>query len=203
MHRRTFLLVATLLSTVWLGCPLDIQVRCEDAASCGGNDVCVSGLCTPSSGTGDAGTDGGMDGGVKKCAADTECPEDSRCGERTQQCELGSRLGERCYESYECPWSATCSALRNVCVKYCTLDQYCPSGYQCSPDKLCVAECTAPPETVGRPCSDSMECGCGFCVNTGGQELCRLPCVFDQDCPRVEAGVCEQVGSTNKRACKL
>lgn len=225
MHRRTFLLLATLLSTVWLGCPLDIQVRCEDSSSCGDNEVCVSGLCTPYSGAGNA--DGDCPAAVpldgycrhdcecavpgascttsrcaKECAADTECPEDWRCAERTQECEFGPRLGEKCFSDNACPWNATCSVLLDVCMELCTLDQSCPSGYQCSPDKVCVANCTAPPETLGRPCSDSMECGCGFCVNTGGQKICRLPCVFDQDCPRVEVGVCEQVGSTQKRACK-
>lgn len=290
--RRILLLLFPVLTVVGvIGCPLDIQVRCDENSPCHGDEACVAGACVrippekigeactadsecgaglscgtgfpggyclalcgpsgacpsgavcvpelgrclracgeactrpgyaclavphPSSltqacapaseSTGDGGTgDGGPTEEPSTCSTDLECPEDRRCSETWHTCELGPRLGEACEDSFDCGLSGSCNPQRSRCEKTCSQDLYCPNGYRCSPDELCVEKCSsAPPETVGLTCETSMDCArCGFCVDSGGVKQCRQPCQLDRDCPGGATGVCERVGSTQLKACRL
>lgn len=178
MHHRLLLLLAALLSTALLGCPLDIQVR-EDPP-CTGQD-CPSDL---------------------SCTQDSNCQEGWRC-EQTGQCEQGPRLGEAC-EGFNCQRFAFCHPVNNRCAYSCANDGDCPRSYRCSPDSLCIAECSGtPPETLGLTCDSSTDCvRCGVCVDSGGTKRCRQPCQRDEDCPGGAPGVCEQVGLV-ERVCRL
>lgn len=180
LHRRLLLFVATLSSTVWFGCPLDIRVRCEDT-------VCEE--APPPEPT--------------RCTLDANCPAGSRCNEEAL-CEEGPRLGEPC-EGFDCQQLAVCHPLHHRCEYSCRNDAACPNGYRCSPDFLCIAPCNGtPPETVGGTCQFSTDCtGCAFCVPTGSTRVCRQPCQTDADCPGGAPGVCEQVGQPAYRACRV
>jgi hypothetical protein len=186
MHQRLFLLWATLLSTVWLGCPLDIQVRCEEP-SCQEEPLCPGPDCQE----------------PQPCAQDSNCPAGWRCN-YSDQCEKGPRLGERC-DPLECQYLALCGAQSYRCEYTCRTDSACPGSYRCSPDSLCIAECSGtPPETLGLSCQSSSDCvRCGVCVLSGSTKRCRQPCRGDADCPGGAPGVCEQVGSGTHRACRL
>jgi hypothetical protein len=179
MPPRSLLLLAALLGTTWLGCPLDIQVREE--VPCEEPD----------------------------CQEDRPCDDDSGCRDgwrctQAGQCEQGPRLGEAC-DGFDCQYLAVCHPLHHRCEYTCRRDLDCPHGYLCSPDSLCIAQCAgAPPETLGRTCQSSADCArCGVCLASGGTERCHQPCTRDEDCPGGAPGVCEQVGSGPHRACRL
>jgi hypothetical protein len=186
MHRRFFLLLAALLSTALLGCPLDIQVRCEEP-SCDEETPCEGPDCQEE----------------RPCDQDSSCQDGRRCNE-AGQCEQGPRLGETC-AGFDCQRLAVCHPLRHRCEYTCRSELECLRGYRCSPDSLCIAECSGtPPETLGLTCQSSMDCvRCGVCVASGSTKQCRQPCQLDGDCPGGAAGVCEQVGSGQHRACRL
>lgn len=166
------------LALMWvLGCPLDIQVRPEEAPDAG----CPDGVCP--------------------CMRDTDCPEEQRCGDFYDKCEPGPRLTEECSGIGSCPSFAHCED--NRCQLSCTYG--CPLGYQCAPESFCVEACTAgPPETLGNACDSSMDClRCGFCVGSSGAKRCHQPCRFDADCPGSEPGACQPVPGSSLRACRL
>jgi len=179
MRQLLFLLFPVLASLMVLGCPLDIQVRCEESSDCGENEP-------------------------TRCSTDSDCQDTERCHQQRLRCEVGPRLGEACREAFECPIFTVCHLERRRCEAPCVNDMSCPPGYRCSPDRLCVEECSdAPPETLGLTCETSMDCArCGFCVDSGGEQQCRQPCQLDRDCPGGAEGVCEQVGTSQLRACR-
>jgi hypothetical protein len=179
MHRCSLRLLAALLSTALLGCPLDIQAR--DELPCTGQD------CQQD----------------QSCDQDSSCQDGWRCNE-AGQCEQGPRLGETC-EGFDCQRLAVCDPRYHRCEFTCRNDLECPRSYRCSPDSLCIAECSGtPPETLGLTCGSSTDCvRCGVCVLSGGTKRCHQPCQRDEDCPGGAPGVCEQVGSGPKRVCRL
>ncbi|WP_224243073.1 hypothetical protein [Hyalangium gracile] len=118
MHRRLSLLLATLLITAMLGCPLDIQVRCEHP-SC---EPCEGEACLQ----------------PRPCEQDSHCQAGWRCNEDLQ-CEQGPRLGEPC-EDLECQTFAVCHLLRQRCEYSCGRDADCPPGYRCGSDSLCIVK---------------------------------------------------------------
>lgn len=166
------------LLLVWmLGCPLDIQVRPEEAPDAG----CPDGVCP--------------------CLGDRDCPDGQRCDTFHDECESGPRLTDECNGIGECPSFANCED--NRCQLSCTYG--CPPGYQCAPESVCVEECIAgPPETVGGACDSSMDClRCGYCVGPTGAKRCHQPCRSDSDCPGGEPGGCEAVPGGSLRVCRL
>ncbi|MDY7229398.1 latent transforming growth factor beta-binding protein [Hyalangium rubrum] len=187
MRRPCLVLFAALASTVWLGCPLDIQVRCEDDPTCEEETPCEGSDCAE----------------ALNCDEDSHCRAGWRCNE-AGKCEEGPRLGETC-EGLDCQRLAVCHPLYHRCEYTCRADLECPSSYRCSPDSLCIEQCGGtPPETLGLTCRSSMDCvRCGVCVGSGSTKQCRQPCQRDEDCPGGAPGVCEQVGSGTHRACRL
>lgn len=173
------------------GCVASVPLdgRCTHACECAtAGASCSGGFC------------------VRSCATDWDCPEDRRCDEATDKCELGPRIGEACRDSFDCQSYVNCSTTLRVCAVNCGFDAACPPGYRCAPDSTCVEDCSGVPETLGLTCESSLDCSrCGFCVatGTGSEKRCRQPCRLDRDCPGGATGSCEQVGSTSLRACRL
>ncbi|WP_164019753.1 latent transforming growth factor beta-binding protein [Pyxidicoccus trucidator] len=176
-HFLSFLAPLALLTV--LGCPLDIQVRSEDAADAG----CQGDTC------------------VRACTGDFECPEGQRCDAFYEECESGPRLTQVCSGVASCPAFASCEDGR--CELRCSYG--CPPGYRCDPESVCVEECTAgQPETLGNFCESSLDCTrCGFCVDAGGAKKCHRPCTSDSDCPGGPSGACQPVPGGSLRVCRL
>jgi hypothetical protein len=163
-----------------LGCPLDIQVRGEEAepdAGCQGSDCRAS------------------------CTSDAECPDSERCYDFDGRCEPGPRLTEECSGFNSCQAYANCKNSR--CELRCTFG--CPLGYQCAPDGICVETCTGnAPETLGRFCASSLECTrCGVCLDSGAGKRCHQPCTSDDECPDGSPGSCQAVAGGSLHVCQL
>lgn len=171
--------LAPLAVVTLLGCPLDIQVRPEEATDAGCDEKSCRALC----------------------AADSECPDDERCNRFEERCEPGPRLTEECFGFDSCQGFANCTKGR--CEMSCTYE--CGRGYQCAPDKICVETCTAgPPETLGRFCQSSLECTrCGICVDSGAGRRCHQPCGSDSDCPGGAEGSCQTLPGSSVHVCWL
>ncbi|MFP2928137.1 latent transforming growth factor beta-binding protein [Pyxidicoccus sp. 3LG] len=175
----TFFSVLALMTV--LGCPLDIQVRPEEAPDAG----CEEEPCE------------------QPCASDAECPDDARCYDFEERCVPGPRLTEACSGFNSCQPYANCKD--NRCELRCNFG--CPLGYRCGPEALCVETCTggARPERLGDFCNSSLDCTrCGFCVEAEGGKRCHQPCQSDSECPEGAPGSCQQVpGKEGLRVCRL
>jgi len=170
------------------GCVASVPLdgRCTHACECAtAGATCSGGTC------------------VLTCSTDWDCPEDRRCDEASDRCEVGSRIGEPCEDGFDCQSFVQCNTTRDRCEVNCSNDFACPPGYRCSPDSTCVENCTGVPESLGLTCESSLDCSrCGLCVESGGEKRCRASCQLDRDCPGGAAGACEQVGTSKLRACR-
>lgn len=135
----------------------------EDGDACGGNSVCLDGLCVEPGCMEDA-----------DCASDGVCLTESRCDLRTYECTGGDTLpnGEVCDLGGS---NGVC--LNGGCVTSdCEEDAECDNGNLCDGSEACVDnQCVA-----GSAPANGASCGGGdLCLN----EVCITPsCVADADC---------------------
>ncbi|XXF77576.1 hypothetical protein P2318_31660 [Myxococcaceae bacterium GXIMD 01537] len=188
MRRLLLLLLPALAAMAVLGCPLDIQVRCDESSPCKSGEVCVAGACER-----EQEPRGAPLGGA--CASDTGCDEGLTCGAGFP----GGYCLVECGAGGACPSDSVCVPELGRCLRACGEGCDRP-GYACvgvpypnsptqacapsgggqgdggTPDGGCVGNVP-----LGERCSRACECAASGASCDEG--FCQQPCVNDSACP--------------------